>query len=425
MGHGLCRSVSPGLTNLEKRVVVADQIGDPHNRTRISVGIGHRHPGQGHVACVLHADRIVDHVASAVRAGQPVHAHAAGDRGDVLQYVQRRIQQLIANQRRIISRRTDGNYLIAVIQRVGGLRPKPGRRVVIGKSDVGANVAGAIDIGSRQDFPDGIAGVGQKAVETERAIRIGQRRLFADVELVVAILVDVNGETCQTGFIISDGCQIIVGTVSITHAVSVAVVEFSPNNMSGVDNIPFGKACIIRRSWAELREKCDEVGRTHAEKCADREVEDIIFLALPSTVIRQDQPVGFVAGIKVKAQGEAVGGAKCQSIAIVKPVLRQRCRRTRCKNLEFVERDLLVDVLVDIEVDLVIALCRTITVEIEIDDRNVAKAKRVGIRVRDIQPGIIVRFDNFVIGVEAEQRRIAIHVKKGVEQTGTCRANCG
>ena len=62
--HRVRRRVAPGLADLEQVVLVADHVdGVAHDRARIRKRIGHRHPGQRHVAGVRHRDRIVDHVA--------------------------------------------------------------------------------------------------------------------------------------------------------------------------------------------------------------------------------------------------------------------------------------------------------------------------------------------------------------------------
>ena len=98
-------------------------------------------------------------------------------------------------------------------------------------------------------------------------------------------MIDIDGETGEARFIVGGGIQIVIGAICIARAVTVKVVELDAQNMSGDHNIPFSEARIIGGGRAELREQRDIIGRQSTGKCTDREIEDIVFLALPGTFI--------------------------------------------------------------------------------------------------------------------------------------------
>src|SRR4029079_15571339 len=82
-GAGGSRRVLRGLADIELavRVGIAADVGD---RTDIGIRVGDRDVGQRDVAGGVNADRINDHVPSAVGTGEAVSPLAAGDRRHVL-----------------------------------------------------------------------------------------------------------------------------------------------------------------------------------------------------------------------------------------------------------------------------------------------------------------------------------------------------
>ncbi len=330
--------------------------------------VGHDHVLKRDVAVVAHGNGVVDQFADRVAAAVIDH-HVLDDR-DV------RLKLVIANRDEIIVGWTgDRNHLVAVTVGIGGLFPYPGRRQQGGFLRIGQHSLEARrQIAQQKHFTDCVARIAEQAVKDEFAVRIGLGVLLVDIEQVVVVVVDIDGEAGED----------FVDTL-ILRAVAIMVVELHPVYLGGEQRVPFGETCIIGGRRAELRIEREEVRRIGVREIADRDVEVIVISALAGTVVIQRQ-FRIAVGIEIELLEETVCKQECISLVgrircSAKLIVCQRGNSIRRIDLHLFKRDLAFVVLVDVEIDLVICLGSTILVEVKVNDRNIAQPEGHGMAV--------------------------------------------
>ncbi len=399
-------SVGPGLANLEQVVVVAHRVGhagDPG----IGVGIGHSDPGQRDVAGVRDRDRVVDQLARGIR-------HLPGHR--LLDDIERGVGQEIAHQHAAVTTGGDGD-IVATSRVTGRQDPHAG---LIGQevADLLCSqaVVDRVDIGRAEDFVNLVSFSAQQAGKLEAAIRPGDSSQFADVVLVVAIDIDEHGEASEPAF------------TRIADTITIQIGKLHAADLGGDNRVPFGKRAIVGRGGAELREQGHVrfAGGARLVEHGNREIEDIVRLALSRAFVGKDQRLVPAHAFRVEIEYEAEFPATANAaeseaglVGIVNVVGEGRlCSRK--EDLHFRQTDLRIGLiaLVDVEIDDVIGFETGQSVQVEIDDRDVLNLDRIGVGV--VHVGIIGVIFRLGRGrtVEADQRGAAIEVQERVEKAG-------